>query len=166
MAGKSPNRYGFKECIALALMLTLGMSTLGYAEPRKSSTNAMIKYRNLFMETKGKHNQAIKLLVKNKLSYAHIIAHAEALEAMAEDMLTLFPAGSMSAKSRALPEIWNDDGSISDVFVEQTDIMRKEAKTMVEVAKQGNYKKIRKQLGKLAKDGCRGCHTDFRGEEE
>lgn len=166
MAILTSNRRGAIGGIAVALILTVGSSTIANAEPRRSNTEAMIKYRHLFMETKGKHSQAIKLLVKNKLSYSHIIAHADALAAMADDMLTLFPAGSMSAKSRALPAIWKDDGTISDEFITQAELMRAEAKKMVEIAQEGNYKKIKKQVGKLAKNGCRGCHTDFRGEED
>ncbi|OUS26291.1 hypothetical protein A9Q99_18855 [Gammaproteobacteria bacterium 45_16_T64] len=165
MSINKTSRRGAVSGIAIALMFSVGASSMVNAEPRKSSTEAMIKYRHLFMETKGNHSQAIKLLVKKKLSYSHIIAHAEALAAMADDMLTLFPAGSMSAKSRALPAIWNDDGTVSAEFIKQTEVMRSEAKKMVEVAQEGNYKKIKKQVGKLAKNGCRGCHTDFRGEE-
>ncbi len=42
--------------------------------------------------------------------------------------------------------------------------MRKEARQFVEIAKQGNYKKIKKQMAVFAIKGCRSCHSDLRGE--
>lgn len=128
--------------------------------------NSVMKYRNLFMETKGKHNQAIKLLVKSKVSYSHIVTHAEALAGMADDMLMLFPANSMGGKSRALDTIWDKDGKLTPDFVAQAELMKTESKKMVDVAKAGNYKAIKKQLGILANKGCRGCHTKYRGDDK
>lgn len=128
--------------------------------------NAVMKYRHLFMETKGKHNQAIKLLVNSKISYRHIVTHAEALSSMADDMLMLFPANSMGGKTRALDTIWDKDGKLSADFVTQAELMKIESQKMVDIAKEGNYKAIKKQLGRLANKGCRGCHTKYRGDEK
>jgi len=132
------------------------------ADKDRASTMA---YRQIFMETKGKHAKAIKLLLKNKLSLRHIITHAEALEAMADDMLLLFPAGTIGGKSRAMGDIWDKDGKITSEFTAKAIDMRKEAAALAEVARGGNYKKIKKQMGRFANKGCRSCHTDYRGED-
>ena len=143
----------------------LAASIVPLAQAADKNRDDVMKYRHLFMETKGKHNQAIKLLVKSKVSYSHIVTHAEALAAMADDMLMLFPANSFSGKSRALSSIWDKDGKLASDFVAQAELMKVESKKMVDVAKAGNYKAIKKQLGILANKGCRGCHTKYRGDD-
>ena len=155
--------------LILSCFITVGLTLFSpsvLSEPHKmdKDRSAMMKYRKLFMETKGKHAKAIKLLVKNKLSLNHIISHGEALEAMADDMLMIFPAGSMGGKSRAMDNIWDKDGSLSQDFTNKVKAMRIEATRLVQVAEQGNYKKIRKQMASFANKGCRNCHSDFRGE--
>lgn len=155
--------------LILSCFITVGFTLFSpsvLSEPHKvdKDRSAMMKYRKLFMETKGKHAKAIKLLVKNKLSLNHIISHGEALEAMADDMLMIFPAGSMGGKSRAMDNIWDKDGNLSQDFTNKVKAMRIEAAQLVQVAEQGNYKKIRKQMASFANKGCRNCHSDFRGE--
>lgn len=163
------NLTGISTSTLLCLLLMIVLFSGVFPAVADSTTvdkdrSAMMKYRQLFMETKGKHAKAIKLLVKNKLSLNHIVTHSEALAAMADDMLLIFPAGSMGGKSRAMQEIWDDEGKLSKEFVTKTNEMRKQATQFVEVAKQGNYKKIKKQLAIFANKGCRSCHSDFRGE--
>ncbi|MBF0238306.1 MAG: cytochrome c [SAR324 cluster bacterium] len=131
-----------------------------------TTRNSIIQYRKIFMDAKGLHTQAIKLLVSKKIGlYSQIVTHADALNKMAEDMLHLFPPGSQGADSRTLPTIWNKDGTLSQTFVEQAQIMKQEAKKMAEVAKTQDMDLIKKQLREFATNGCRGCHSLFRGED-
>ena len=135
------------------------------AQTQADKRDALIKYRQIFMEAKGKHNQAIRLLItKNIALPEHIITHAEALSKMADDMIKLFPKGSQGPKSRVLVDVWDKNGNLSKPFLEQTENMKKEAQKMAEVAKKGNPSEMKKQLRALASNGCRGCHTLFRGE--
>jgi cytochrome c556 len=150
--------------LIFSLLLALPISAIAETNTLDKDRSAMMKYRKLFMETKGKHAKAIKLLIKNKLSLNHIISHGETLAAMADDMLLIFPADSMGGKSRAMQEIWDEDGNLSQDFKNKVQVMRIEASQFVEVAKQGNYKKIKKQMAVFANKGCRSCHSDFRGE--
>jgi cytochrome c556 len=94
----------------------------------------------------------------------HIVLHAEALAAMAEGMLLIFPAGSTGGQSRAMDEIWDESGKLSLDFKNKVSVMHGEALKIVEVAKQGNYKQIKKQMAVFANNGCRSCHSDYRGE--
>jgi cytochrome c556 len=148
-------------CIFSSVLI---MPNISHADALKR--DAALKYRNIFMQAKGKHTQAIKLLVKKKSSYNHIVTHAEALANMADDMLDIFPANSKGAKSRALPIIWNADGSLAKEFIFQANILKVESKKMVVVAKEGDYKAIKSQLKDLANKGCRGCHSKYRGEDK
>lgn len=155
----------------LLITASLVSSTMAYSDESQlenkrldKERSAMMKYRKLFMETKGKHAKAIKLLIKNKLSLGHIVSHGEALERMADDMLLIFPKGSMGGKSRAMQNIWDEQGELSQDFKNKVEAMRTEASKLVIVAKRGNYKKIRKQMATFANKGCRNCHSDFRGE--
>ncbi len=146
------------------LLLIVPSSAISDTSSLEKNRSAMMKYRKLFMETKGNHAKAIKLLIKNKLSLNHIISHGEALVAMADDMLLIFPAGSMGGKSRAMQDIWDEQGDLSLDFKSKVKAMRIEASRLVEVAEQGNYKKIKKQMATFANKGCRSCHSDYRGE--
>ncbi len=157
--------YVFVIFIALVTCANLGLSVHVYAQSADKERAAMMRYRHLFMDTKGKHAKAIKLLIKNKLSLRHIVTHAQALAAMSDDMLLLFPAGTTGGKSRAMDHIWNEKGELSEEFKSKAGEMRKQAEELVRVAQKGNYKKIKKQMGRFANKGCRGCHSDYRGEE-
>ncbi len=153
---------------SFTLIILIGITGVSISPPLYAADNdrdAMMRYRNLFMETKGKHAKAIKLLIKKKLSLNHIITHAQALADMSDDMLILFPAGTSGGKSRAMDNIWDKDGKLTQEFVAKVSDMRSQAKTFLNVAKEGNYKKIKKQMGRFANKGCRSCHTDYRGEE-
>jgi cytochrome c556 len=150
--------------IFCSLLLITPLSAVSDTSSLEKNRSAMMKYRKLFMETKGNHAKAIKLLIKNKLSLNHIISHSEALVSMADDMLLVFPAGSMGGKSRAMQDIWNEQGELSLDFKNKVKAMRLEASRLVEVAEQGNYKKIKKQMATFANKGCRSCHSDYRGE--
>ena len=66
--------------------------------------------------------------------------------------------------SRALPTIWNADGTLSQGFVDQAKMMQAEAHKLAQIAPTGNLKAITKQVKILANKGCRGCHTQYRGE--
>ncbi|MBF0240535.1 MAG: cytochrome c, partial [SAR324 cluster bacterium] len=52
----------------------------------------------------------------------------------------------------------------SKKFVEQTQIMEKEARQLVDVSRYGDLEAIKKQLRSFEKNGCKGCHSEFRGE--
>ena len=159
-------------CKSMTVLLITGslfislISMANISQADSMNRHAAMKYRSTFMHAKGKHSQAIKLLVKNRSNYTHIVTHAEILSLMADDMLDLFPANSRGGRSRALPEIWNKDGSLSKEFIHQAEIMKEESNEMVLIAKKGNYKAINKQLKKLANNGCRSCHQQFRGDKK
>jgi len=151
-------------CLLLLPFLLLPFQAIAETRSLDKDRSAMMKYRQLFMETKGNHAKAIKLLIKNKLSLNHIVSHGEALVAMADDMLVIFPAGSVGGKSRAMYDIWDDQGNLTQDFKNKAAVMRAEASRFVEIAKEGNYKKIKKQMAVFANKGCRSCHSDYRGE--
>jgi cytochrome c556 len=150
--------------LLFSLLLLTPSSAISDTNGLDKNRSAMMKYRKLFMETKGNHAKAIKLLVKNKLSLNHIVSHGEALVTMADDMLLIFPAGSMGGKSRAMKNIWDEQGNLSQDFKNKVKVMRIEAARLVDVAEQGNYKAIKKQMATFVNKGCRSCHSDFRGE--
>ncbi|MBF0240452.1 MAG: cytochrome c [SAR324 cluster bacterium] len=135
------------------------------AAVKKINRDDLIKYRNYVMTIKGNHTQALRLLVAKKINLRNqFITHAEALRALSFEMLRLFLPGSLGPKSRAKAEIWDQNGHLAKKFVEQTQIMEKEASQLVEVARYGSLDSIKKQLRSFEKNGCKGCHSEFRGE--
>lgn len=131
----------------------------------KVSHKNLIKYRAMVMNIKGMHTQAIRFLIKKRmLSRPQIIAHAEALHIMTDDMLRLFTIKSVDKKSRSKANIWNAEGRVSSEFVELTKKMGDEAIKLIEIVKYKNYRQIRSQLKTFEKNGCKDCHSKFRGK--
>ncbi len=153
--------------VSIISWMLLIVSHFIFVVPVSADTDrkAIMKYRQLWMEIKGQHNQAIRLLVKYQMAPNQLISHAETLAEMSDDMLFLFPPGSLGGGSRALPTIWDNNGKITRDFIMQTEIMRGESEKLVAIARAGNYKTIKKQLFTYASKACRGCHMRYRGED-
>ncbi|MGK5090748.1 cytochrome c [Deltaproteobacteria bacterium TL4] len=152
-------------CGCLMCLLTTNASSAFAQE--KINVKQMAKYRKIFMDIKGYHHQALKLLVTQNIGLSEqIITHAETLSKMAEDILLLFPKGSLSDKSRTLPSIWDKEGNLVPGFIKQAENMKVEARKLAQIAKTGNRRAVNAQLRNFDSEGCRGCHTLYRGGED
>ena len=82
---------------------------VGMASAADESEN-VIKYRQNVMRSIGGHTGAIAAVVKGEVSFgAHVAAHAGALAATSQQIVDMFPEGTLTgAETRAKPEIWQD----------------------------------------------------------
>ncbi|UTH72960.1 cytochrome c [Chromobacterium sp. IIBBL 290-4] len=86
---------------------------------------------------------------------------AEALKTLAAEPFKHFPAGSISDKSRAKPEIWSQPAK----FQADRDAFLKSVDELAATAKSGDLAAIKKSYGQVAQS-CKTCHDAFRGPEK
>ncbi len=142
--------------LAAAVLLGLASQAQAVDEPEN-----VIKYRQSVMKSMNGHLGAIVGVVKGEVSYVdHVAAHARGINEMSKLLPELFPEGSgqfESAKSRALPAIWDDFSKL----VAAAKALEMESAKMIEVAASGDLGAIGAQLKNLGK-ACGGCHKPFR----
>jgi cytochrome c556 len=151
----------------LALATGLGAAVaLAADEPAN-----VVKYRKHFMDANGAHISMIASVVKGEVSLSdEIPAYAKALaeqgKLLTANLKQLFPEGTAkgetSEKSAALPAIWE---KWSD-FEQAAQKFQEESAKFAEVAEGGDMAAIAQQLGALGKQGCGGCHQDFREKQQ
>jgi len=76
---------------------------------------------------------------------------------------TLFPKGTSlnddAGKTRAKPDIWRNWSG----FKARAATLKAEATKLSQAAKSGDKTAIATAFGSLGKNGCGGCHRQFRG---
>jgi cytochrome c556 len=154
---------------AVALVLATGLGTAA-AFAADEPVN-LIKYRKMFMDANGAHIGMIASIVKGEVSLPdQIPVHANVLaeqgKLLTANLKRLFPKGTAkgetSEKSAALPAIWEKWGD----FEKAAQRFQEESAKFAEVAKGGDMTAIAQQLGALGKQGCGGCHQDFREKQQ
>lgn len=124
----------------------------------------IIKYRELVMEGVAKHMGAMGLVVKGEVDRKQdLVAHAEALAALAPTIPALFPAGTgpEAGKTEAKPEVWTKWAEFEAANV----TFVTESQKLVEVAKGGDFEAFKVQYGAVGKS-CGGCHDGFRVDDK
>lgn len=145
-----------------ALALLAAGSTMAWAQADPANA---VKYRQNLMKANSAHLGMIGAALKGEVSFTDQIApNAEALALLGEMLVAnaqqMFPEGSddASLETTALPAIWQNWAG----FEEAAQRLQQEATKLSEVAQGGDMAAIGQQVGALGKNGCGGCHTDFR----
>jgi cytochrome c556 len=121
-----------------------------------------VKYRQAVMNTMAGHVGAISLIFSGKVEHQeYLLSHAEALAAAGDQVGKLFPAGSGTAKSDALPLIWEE----GDKFQKAADAARVATAALRDAVKSSDKAAIGKSL-KPVFDSCKGCHDRYRKEDK
>lgn len=137
-----------------ALLLVATMA--GAATPEDA-----IKYRQAVMSTMAGHVGAITLIFGGKVEHQdYLLSHAEALAAAGDQLAKLFPAGSGTGKTDALPAIWAQ----ADKFAKAAEAGKTATANLRDAVKSGDKAAIGKSL-KPVFDSCKGCHDNFRKED-
>ncbi len=140
-----------------SLLAMTVFSVVAMSVTRASADEAMFKYRQSVMEAVGGHTTAIAAIVKNEVPLAEDLkAHAIALNSLAKMTGHIFPEGSTTDKSEALPAIWEKP----EKFKKAVTAFQTAAADLV-VAVDGGPKAAAPAVGALVKS-CKSCHDDFR----
>lgn len=127
----------------------------------------IIKYRKAIMAANAGHMSALAAMAKNEVSFTDTAEfHARAINEMSQHLERLFPEGTgkgdSEEESRALQAIWENP----DEFQQAIDTLEEESARTIEVAQSDDPAAFAQQVGQLGKQGCGGCHEDFREEQD
>jgi cytochrome c556 len=113
------------------------------------------------MTAMGGHVAAISLIFSGKVEHQdRLLAHAEALAAAGDELPKLFPTGSGTGKTEALPAIWQEP----EKFTQAAEAGRSSTAQLRDAIKAGDKAAIGKAL-KSVGEGCKGCHDKYRKED-
>jgi cytochrome c556 len=136
---------------AVILLLSLFIASQVFAQ------NDVIEKRRIFMEQEN--DAAVTALVKaaKEKQFTEVEIKAKGIKANMDNLLDLFPKGSLSEKSRAKAEIWEK----WDEFTKQTETVKKAAQALADAAKAKDEEGVNTKMKALG-DGCTSCHRSFR----
>ncbi len=123
--------------------------------------DAEYKYREGVMKTIGGHMSSLAAILRGNVHFDDLSLHAKGLAELATIAPYVFPEGSGVSRSEALPAIWEKPAEFKtamDRFVKAADGMAAAAGT----GDMGAVGPAMKELGQ----SCKGCHDDFREEED
>lgn len=138
---------------ALFSVITLAAASQAYAQANINEK------RQQAMKDMSAANKAIKAAVQEK-NYATVEAKAKDIMGTADKLVSLFPAGSTTGKTKAKPEIWEK----SDDFGKAAKNLSKAAGELISAAKAGDDVAVGTKFKSLG-DACSGCHKPFRAEK-
>ena len=140
-----------KACILLTFTLLTSVAL--------ADAEGVQKYRESVMKAIGGHMGAMANSLKGQVFTENLALHATAMSTLADIAPTLFPEGSSTDKSEALPAIWEQP----DQFKTRMDAFVNAAKAMDTAVAGGDMRAMGAGLQDLGKS-CKGCHDDFRKE--
>jgi cytochrome c556 len=120
-----------------------------------------IQKRRILMETNN--DAVVKDLTKaaKQGNFAEIQVKVKEIQANMDQILELFPKGSLSEKSRAKPEIWER----WDEFSQEPGKVKKAAQALADAAKAKDQADVEVKLKALG-DACTSCHRNFRAPKK
>ena len=130
----------------------------------------VVKYRQTLMKATGAHLGMVASVVKGEVSFTdEIPGNAAALVTISQMLVSnlqqLFPEGTDEAggfETAALPAIWQNWSGFEAAATK----FEEEVTKFAEVAQGGDMATIGPALGALGKNGCGGCHEDFRKKKQ
>ena len=120
---------------------------------------AQVDKRQDLMKGQSAATKAIKAAVEAK-EYATVEAKAKDLMGSSASIVSVFPAGSGTGKTKAKPEIWEK----SEDFGKAAKNLNKAATELAAAAKASNDGDVPVKM-KAVGDACGACHKAFRAEK-
>jgi len=134
-------------------ILALAVSTQVFAQAD------VLQKRQDAMKGNSAAAKAIKGAVETK-DYATVEAKAKDIMGTADKIVSLFPKGSTTGKTKAKPEIWEKP----DDFSKAAKNLSKSASELASAAKAGNADDVDVKVKALG-EACNSCHKQFRAEK-
>ena len=109
------------------------------------------------------HNNAIKAIVNGTVPQdKHLDMHMSALEALFNQVDTLFPEGGDFGETKAKDEIWDNP----DKFRETVENSKLAFARFKHTIKQGNRADAREAFKEYGKASCGSCHKSFKKKDD
>jgi cytochrome c556 len=126
-----------------------------------ADAEAEVNYRQGVMKSVGGHMASMGAILKGRVHFEDFASHASAMAELATIVPNVFPAGSGTGKTEALPAIWEKSGE----FQAAMDEFVRAANNIAEVAGAGNPRALGPAIQELGQ-ACKGCHDNFREQHE
>lgn len=139
---------------ALAAGAMVGGATAAFAQAD------VVKERQANRKASGAEMRAIKGIVDSKGDAKEIVVHAAKLKTLEEAFDKMFPAGSDTAESKALPTVWSDKQGFAAASKNADAAYDK----LAVAAGSGDFAVIATAFGGVGK-ACGACHQKYRAKE-
>jgi cytochrome c556 len=144
---------------ALIACVALSLPAAGFGATNPADA---IKYRKAVMSGMSAHVAAFMLINFNKVEHPEYLkAHASALADLGAQAKVLFPAGTDTGDTDALPLIWKEQDQFKKLL---TDLETSSAKLRDAVA--ANDKAGSMAAFKAMGESCKGCHDRYRKADD
>lgn len=131
---------------------------LGIAASGARADEAAVKYRQAVMDAIGGHTDALAAIVTKDVPFRQDTeAHASALGELAKMTSHIFPEGSDTGKTSALPAIWQKPEQFQKVLSAFQSAAAK-------VAAAGGGPDLPSAVDAMLKT-CKSCHDDFKKKD-
>jgi cytochrome c556 len=142
----------------ISLMATVALLAAAAAAAQAAEPAEIVKYRQAVMKANGAHMSAAAAIIFGKVDFKSDLGeHVRALQAINRDIPALFPAGSTTADSAALPGVWMSH----DDFKKRAADAARRAEALAKAVAAGDTKSYAARFGELG-DACKACHKDYR----
>ena len=131
-----------------------GCATGGHA----TTIDQVVIERQRLMKQQGANMQILLVKVKTG-NFDAVAMYVETLAVTSQQMLQLFPAGSLSDKSRAKPVIWEKWSE----FEGYASSLRTQAMKVAELARKQDRVGAEAAVTEMGRTTCAACHDAFRG---
>jgi cytochrome c556 len=136
---------------------------IGGALVAQEKATGVVALRQAVMKANGAHAQALQLILTDQKQFMrHAAYHAEAIQEALEYVPALFPPDSMQPASNALPAIWENQAGFEASAMKGEELAGK----LAEAIEAGDEQAALAAFAALGKEGCGGCHEDFRKKQE
>lgn len=145
----------------VTLSLTGLFSVPFTAHAQFAKVDDAVKYRQSAFSVMATHFGRIGAVVKGDRAYdkATVEADAAIVETMSKLPWHAFPEGSNTAKSKAKPEIWQEQ----DKFKSGAEKMQSEVAKLATAAKSGDLAAVKAAFG-AAGQTCKACHDNYKNK--
>jgi cytochrome c556 len=153
---------------ASALVIAVGLGSGAIRTEAAVDATTVIETRQKAMKELGGHMKAIGGFVEKGEGDAAMVAErATAIAETSKKIPELFPEGTSLAdghgvKTAAKPEIWSNKAG----FEQAAMTMGTKAGELAQAAQGGDKQAIAAAFGDLGKNGCGGCHSNFRQKQD
>ncbi|TCJ18400.1 cytochrome c [Parasulfuritortus cantonensis] len=131
--------------------LLLALAGSAAVAAQAADTDSLVKYRRNLMDANGGLMGMSNLILQNKAGdKAQLAAAAKELASLNKGIAALFPKGSASPDSDALPEVWSKRADFER--------LAKEAETKSAAFAKAPSAASFKDLS----EACKSCHKDYR----
>jgi len=139
---------------AVAASALVGSATIAFAQAD------IVKQRQDNRKATGPEMRAIKAVIDAKGDPKEIVVHAAKLKELEEAFDKMFPAGSDTAESKALPTVWSDMPG----FLAASKNADAAYDKLAVAAGSGDMAAVGAAFGDVGKS-CGACHTKYRAKQ-